>query len=462
MERWIHKMNAFDYRKVLTPRRLRIAYTSPPICEGDFSATGSTTISLQDLFTSPGPTGLVMEPYFGSYILRWNRVPGALCYSIYRLADELNPFSPYILVAECVNDTSYEVNSGCYCITAITPEGETECGSQFCTPAEDPLPPLPPYVPVDPEPEPPVVDPVPPPDIPGTCGNGSPPVPEELLEELSPHETICSTSAGGATAGEVDFVTPSGRIAAKYGGGYVWDDCTLGSPAVPIKDAFIPNCWLIHDGEISFISSQFGCYGATGTPPQCSPALETQLYTEFPDGVFDHGKIGCGSCGPKTYAPTDAIVGETQTFRVNGSPQAGACPNGGSLSMTLLRTHAFIPQPSSLTIQSFASIKYNLGCSPANDTGVQWNGVIDDSYQVTGDNYQCFDGYNNEFMGETQLVSADVRLVAGVKWTFNVIGWHPVNGYQMLFSGEKRYGQTAQGNYGRTGGCSTLGCITLV
>jgi hypothetical protein len=459
-------MNPFDYRKILTPRRLRIQYTSPPICEGDFSATGSSVISLQDLFAPLGPTGLVMEPYFGNYILRWNRIPGALCYSIYRLADELNPFSPYVLVAECVNDNSYQVEAGCYCITAITPEGETECSNQFCTPEEAPLPPLPPYVPDDPEPEPPVPDPTPPPDIPGTCGDGSPVVPESLLEELDTPELICSASAVGATPGEADFETPSGRIAAQYVSGYVWDDCTLRSPPVPIRDAFVTNCWLIKDGDIDIFSSQFGCFGATGTPPDCTPPLLTQVETEFPNLIFDHATAGCGSCGPRTYSPTDDIIGETQTFRVNGAIQGGSCPSGGTLSMNLVRTHGFITQPLSLTIQSFASIKEQLFCvSGSVDSSPQWNGVMADSATVASEDYQCIatrDIGGTRYVVDVEMVSSNVRLVAGSKWTLDIIGNDPVYGFRVVWSGEKRYGQTAVGNYGRTGGCSSLGCVTLV
>jgi hypothetical protein len=454
-------MNIFDYRKVLTPRRLRLAYTSPPICEGDFTATGLQVISLLPLFIAAGPTGLVMEPWFGRYRLQWNTVPGALCYSIYRLADPLNPFSPFILVAECIGGITLEVDPGIYCVTAITPEGETECSEQAGTP---PAPPLPPYVPEDPPPENPVPDPTPPPDIPGTCGDGTPVVPETLLEELDEPEFITSATANGATAGQSDFTTPSGRIATQYVSGYVWDDCVV-SPGSPIRDAFITNTWLIHDGDVdSPFGAQFGCFGATGTPPNCTPSVSTQWETEYPDdNICDHALIGQASAGPRTYAPTDDIIGDTQTFYVPGSIQAGTCHNGGSLVMNLLRTHAFIPQASALTIQSYNSIKYTLGCVTAadGDTAPQWNGIINDSYVVGSTIYQCFEGNNGEYIGATSLVAVDVRLVAGEKWTISVIGNHPTSGFVVLFSGEKRYGQTAHGNYGRTGGCSTLGCITL-
>lgn len=459
-------MNVFAYRTVVTPRRLRLAYTSPPICEGDFSATGLNVISLQPLVVAAGPTGLIMEPYFGNYRLRWNTVPGALCYSIYRLADELNPFSPYILVAECIGGSDYLVGPGCYCVTAITPEGETECSNQFCTPAEPPLPPLPPYVPSDPPVEPDVPSPTPPPDIPGTCGDGSPPVPAELLEELESPEVVCETTANGATPGEVDFTMPSGTIAAKHVSGFLWDDCR---PTFPLTDAGISNTWLVYEGEINgYFGPGFGCFGATGPlggPVDCTPTSEQQMLVQFPDRILDGPIAGCGSCGDRTFSPDDTRVGQTWTFTVPGSVQAGSCPNGGSLTMQVVRTHAWIPQHTTLTISNFASIKDQLFCvSGIDDTVPQWDGVIGDSYMVTTADYQCIETIGvsgDQYVGDVQLITAEVRLVAGMKWTLNILVNDPVSGYRVAWSGEKRYGQTASGNYGRTGGCSSLGCVTL-
>lgn len=119
----------FSYRKILTPRRLRIDYISPPICEAEFSSTGVSTISLQPIFRATGPTGLVMEWRSNRWYLRWNTYPGALCYSVYKLADELDPNGPYTLVAECITDTSLDLlllGSGTYRITVITRDGESE------------------------------------------------------------------------------------------------------------------------------------------------------------------------------------------------------------------------------------------------------------------------------------------------------------------------------------------------
>ena len=446
-------MNVFDYRKVITHRRLKLAYTSPAICEADFSATGSSTISLQPLFVSNGPTGLIMEPYFGGYRLRWNRIPGALCYSIYRLADELNPFSPYILVAECIDVDFYDVDDGTYCITAITPEGETECSNSAGVPPEPPLPPLPPYVPEEPDPVPPVPSPVPPPDIPGTCGDGTPPVPDSFLEPLDTPEIVLTESSTGSTSGSADFTVSSGRYAVKWVSGYVWDHCY---PTLPVSDAFIRDCWFVYEGDITVgWSKQYGCYTTFGTPPDCSPSLVSLMTADYPDGIMADRAL--------TFTPTDPRVGNTATFVIPGSVQAGGCsPAGGTQTMQVLRTHAFITQPSTLTIQNYAAIKHQLGCGDGTETVPQWSGVIDDSYFVSEGSYQCYEGNNGEYIGSSALWNVDVRLSTGSgKWIIQIFG-DKGDGPAVFFAGEKRYGQTAQGNYGRTGGCSTLGCLTLV
>lgn len=134
--------------------------------------------------------------------------------------------------------------------------------------------------------------------------------------------------------------------------------------------------------------------------------------------------------------------------------------------MSVVRTHAFKTVPSSLGVYNFGSIKDTLFCATgAVDTAPQWDGVIGDFYVVTETGYQCVatkDIGGSRYVGDVEMVSANVRLVAGEKWTLQIIGTDPAYGFRMVWSGEKRYGETPQGNYGRTGGCSTLGCVTLV
>ncbi len=131
----------FDY---LYTRRASLNYVSPAICQVDFSSSGGPIIVLTPFERQLGPTGFVIGSLGGGrFRFGWNRYPGALCYSVYKLVDELDPFSPYQLIAECINDNFYDTDiPGCYAITAITPEGETPLSEQECTPEVPPgLPP---------------------------------------------------------------------------------------------------------------------------------------------------------------------------------------------------------------------------------------------------------------------------------------------------------------------------------
>ncbi len=136
----------FDY---LYTRRPALNYVSPAICQVDFSSSGGPIIVLTPFTRQLGPTGAVWGSLGGGrFRFSWNRYPGALCYSIYKLVDELDPFGPYRLIAECINDNFYDTDiPGCYAVTAITPEGETPLSDQECTP---PVPPeFPPTVETD-------------------------------------------------------------------------------------------------------------------------------------------------------------------------------------------------------------------------------------------------------------------------------------------------------------------------
>jgi hypothetical protein len=125
-----------------------IDYEAPPICEGDFTSTGVSTISLLPILRELGPTGLVMEWAGSYYRLRWNTVFGALCYSIYRLDDSVAPFTDYVLVAECVSDNYFDLDvlgGGTYKVTTITQDGESELSEPIVAPADEvPVVPSPP------------------------------------------------------------------------------------------------------------------------------------------------------------------------------------------------------------------------------------------------------------------------------------------------------------------------------
>lgn len=138
---------------VLKLRRPALNYVSPAICEALFSSSSFPTVVLDPLpSVKTGITGGVIRyDGGGDYVIGWNNYPGALCYSVYKLNDANDPFSEYILVAECITDPIFDPHDWvippdppgtptCYIITAITPEGETPFGVPICpfTPPEPP------------------------------------------------------------------------------------------------------------------------------------------------------------------------------------------------------------------------------------------------------------------------------------------------------------------------------------
>jgi hypothetical protein len=118
--------------EVLFLRRPVIEYVSPSICEVDFSSSGVPVIVLDPLSRLGAPSGLVIGGGGNSHRFSWNNYPGVLCYSVYKLVDELDPFGPYMLIAECISDNFIDLDEeGTYRITAITPDGETPLSDPF-------------------------------------------------------------------------------------------------------------------------------------------------------------------------------------------------------------------------------------------------------------------------------------------------------------------------------------------
>lgn len=113
---------------ILWLRRPSLRYVSPGVCEASFSGSGSPLIVLDALARGLGPTGLVLGGT-GNFRLSWNNYPGALCFSVYKAVDELQPFGAYVLIAECITDNFIDLDAfgpGTYRVTAITEEGEGE------------------------------------------------------------------------------------------------------------------------------------------------------------------------------------------------------------------------------------------------------------------------------------------------------------------------------------------------
>jgi hypothetical protein len=113
-----------------------------------FSGSGEVIISLQPI--SEDKVAGLLWTWLGDFgRLSWGAYPGALCYSIYKLVDEEDPFSEYVIVAECVTDLFLSnLVPGTYIVTAITPNGETVPSDQIVGEDETPVP----VDPCDPDP----------------------------------------------------------------------------------------------------------------------------------------------------------------------------------------------------------------------------------------------------------------------------------------------------------------------
>lgn len=125
--------------EVLFQRRVPIEYVSAPACDVVFSSSSEPVIVLEPIYRPGSPTGLYWVGGSGGFRIGWDAYPGAVCYSIYKndSMDDSNPCGgTYVLVAECVPDTYYTVGPtrGCYRITVITGEGESELSEPIITP----------------------------------------------------------------------------------------------------------------------------------------------------------------------------------------------------------------------------------------------------------------------------------------------------------------------------------------
>ncbi len=125
---------------ILALRRPVLNYVSPPICPVIVSASGSAVIVLHPITPKLGPIITSIDVLNGEIVLRWAPYAGALCFTIYHAPSADAPFS---IVAECVSalcpgDSSahcYDVTEsgdGCFRVSAITLDGESELSAPAC------------------------------------------------------------------------------------------------------------------------------------------------------------------------------------------------------------------------------------------------------------------------------------------------------------------------------------------
>lgn len=130
----------FSTIDVICARRQALIYVSPPFCEAEFSSTGEPVIVLNPFRRRRGPTGFRLIVVNGRIRFRWDTSEGVICYSLYRREG-----GEYVLVAECIpceacdppvdGECCYECEDcppGCYALTAITEDGETEPSEEIC------------------------------------------------------------------------------------------------------------------------------------------------------------------------------------------------------------------------------------------------------------------------------------------------------------------------------------------
>lgn len=452
-------MNSFLYRKILTPRKLKLDYISPPICEGEFSASGTSEISLQPIYRRRGPTGLIMEWQGTYWRLRWNSYPGALCYSVYKLS-----FSDYILVAECIDDTFIDLDvfgNGTYIVTVITNDGESDPSDPIVTP-DAPIPPIPPVVP---------------------CTGTGTPVPEDFLVELVPAEELQTFSVNSdemLSDPAWDWGGKTGRFELRWISGHVSASCPafqersngnfFGEEHYGWGDD--PMWWT--DPFTSGPTTAIQTYGCQW-PPGGSCNVETSILADRPDGVFLWKIVS-----PQTRETWVAMGLINQEIFWAGTVNAASCGgpctcnNDGAdpLIYKVYRTHEFVAQPATTTIQNLLVQAHLIdGSSEAWCGGAfaAWTGLVNGtvSYNENQWNNTLLDPF--VMIGQSLVTMVIINGVGGSPgyWSLEIYGQRCVGGVPqdyLIYEGQKLYGNTPLGDYYKVSAAnpSCPACLTIV
>jgi hypothetical protein len=427
--------NSFLYRKILTPRRLMIDYQAPPICEGDFTSTGVSTISLQPILRPVGPTGLVVNWDGSRWWLTWNIYPGALCYSLYRLNDVLDPFSEWTLVAECVSGNSIILpNPGIYGLTVITLDGESEPSE----PIEAPV--------VDPGAPPPVVPPPTPETCPPETGTETPNdlmIPEDTdLGDLVPDPF---QEDGGYTYwGEF----PQAQYEISYQGG-AWKDETN-----PYPDQFKLTSlrWVFDGGETDpFFGNSYGA--DTQAEVEAAYEADCEVVAAFCTLKFIHDEGNIGIRHIRFGTPDEPTPGS---------------PNP---TWKLKRTGTWPSFPARVRIAGYDVSKFE-GIADCNaNAGGQdpWDGTFD-ARTISIPFWFWWEssaGLASTIQGKTMLEAratwwnSNPNTSTGAGWLL-YINLYNDGGIIDAWTGIKNVGTSPVGTYYRSSGCLTApGCLTL-
>jgi hypothetical protein len=147
-----------------------------------------------------------------------------------------------------------------------------------------------------------------------------------------------------------------------------------------------------------------------------------------------------------------------------GSPNGFSCAGpktGGTYIEQIVKIKEWIVQPEFVTISNWSSIRKSLFCNADGDAGPAWNGIIGDTIYYASNGFQMTEQNHGEYVGSAQVAFAEVWLVVGVKWRLTLMAY--IDGdLTPVFVGEKYYGKTCVGNYGKVSGCTEETCVTLV
>lgn len=406
----------------LYSRRVAINYVSPAACEILFSSTAEPVIVLEPFAVQTGPTGLILSPFGSGFRLSWDAYPGAICYSVYKAVDELDPYGDYELIAECITDPFLDVddNDEIYRIEVITPEGTT---------------------PLSPPAVPPIVPPPPTPDGCVPCVDAPPPeyfepADEEVIQTIvAPSESLTSVEVLIEAAGDYEIRWISGH------GGFVCPPEIVGGfalnriPAFGLKDESDNYITLNdpYDGLRQF-TQDYTCFiNPPINPPSCDP--EADLLLARPDGVL----------GTFSYDEDDVPVTLTAIVPALSTPP---CAPGGATTYQIVRV-GLSPE---VEILNFALIAPQLICLPGAPAGAEFNGhLVLMSHDENSIYYYQSQG-NPLYLG-VHRVGVGITGNAGNSggyWQLTIIDWDQPG--LALWNGTKYCGATAAGTYMLGGG----------
>jgi hypothetical protein len=341
----------FNHLNVFTPRRVTLDYRSPAICVAMFSGSGEVAISLQPIEESM-VAGLLWT-WLGDFgRLSWGAYPGALCYSIYKLVDEEDPFSEYVIVAECVTDAFLSTLApGTYKVEAITPNGTTSFSEPIVGEDEDE-----------------------PPPGPTPCPQFGPALPPHFLvenEEIVVPIIVDGTTGSSDTA---NIPTP-GRYVLQYQSGVINENCGLflseGVTSLHFEDDaamlipfYDPLTQLTQTATVNY-----GCSWLFFQPQPCNAAAD--IAAARPDGLLamlDYTPIGFAN----------------PEINIHGLPAGGCGAGTGACSHVFKRTHTFLPQPALVNVTGHPNGDHILALTTYHATGIQYTGASQITINVPG------------------------------------------------------------------------------